>query len=130
MSWPRIDGLRTLELGTPGELRQRLNEHVLHGDKRGTAGLLAEYEAEGEDLEQPGERLVLVDDDGAEIGRVLVTRVEVMRFADVPWEFAAAEGEGDEDLNQWRAGHRAYWAAQGTPVDDSTQVVCLRFVLS
>jgi uncharacterized protein YhfF len=47
----------------------------------------------------------------------------------VPWDFAAAEGEGDEDLEQWRAGHRRYWAAQGTPVDDDTAVVCLRFVL-
>ena len=55
--------------------------------------------------------------------------MQVQRFADVPWEFAAAEGEGDEDLEQWRAGHRRYWAAQGTPVDDDTQVVCLRFAL-
>ena len=61
---------------------------------------------------------------------VEITDVQVRRFADVPWDFAAAEGEGDEDLEQWRAGHRRYWAAQGTPVDDDTEVVCLHLVLS
>jgi uncharacterized protein YhfF len=50
VSWPRIDGLRTLELGTPGEMRARLTSYVLDGDKRGTAGLLAEYAEEGEEL--------------------------------------------------------------------------------
>jgi uncharacterized protein YhfF len=47
----------------------------------------------------------------------------------VPWEFVAAEGEGDDDLEGWRAGHRSEWAAEGITVDDDTQVVCLRFVL-
>jgi uncharacterized protein YhfF len=125
-----VDGLRALELGTPGSSRDKLNGLVLSGRKRATAGLLQEYEQEGEVLEHVGERLALLDDDGRALTVVEITDVQVRRFADVPWEFAAAEGEGDEDLDQWRAGHRRYWAAQGTPVDDSTQVVCLRFVLS
>ena len=51
MTWPRVGGLRTLELGSPGEMRSRLNALVLAGRKRATAGVLAvDYEQEGEPL--------------------------------------------------------------------------------
>lgn len=127
--WPRIGGLRTLSLGTPGELRANLNTLVLAGVKTATAGLLTEYAQENEQLEHAGERLVLVDDDDALVGVVEVTGVEVVPFAQVPWEFARAEGEGDRDIEEWRAGHAAYWARQGTPVTDDTTIVCVRFRL-
>ncbi|WP_328851071.1 ASCH domain-containing protein [Micromonospora globbae] len=127
--WPRIGGLRTLALGTPGELRRTLNGLVLAGAKTATAGLLSEYAEEGEDLERVGERLVLVDDDDHLIGLVEVTGVEVVRFAEVSWDFARSEGEGDRSIEDWRSGHAAYWARLGTTVTDDTDVVCLRFRL-
>jgi uncharacterized protein YhfF len=127
--WPRIGGLRTLALGTPGELRTRLNTLVLAGVKTATAGLTSEYAEEGEELEHVGERLVLVDDEDALVGVVEVTGVEVVRFADVPWDFARAEGEGDRSIEEWREGHAAYWARVGTPVTDDSEVVCIRFRL-
>ncbi|MEU7715237.1 ASCH domain-containing protein [Micromonospora chalcea] len=127
--WPRIGGLRALALGTPGELRTRLNTLVLSGVKTATAGLVQEYDDENEELEYVGERLVLVDDNDAFVGVVEVTGVEVVRFADVPWDFARAEGEGDRSIEEWREGHGAYWARQGTPVTDDTRIVCLRFRL-
>ena len=127
--WPRIGGLRALALGTPGELRTRLNTLVLSGVKTATAGLVQEYDDENEEREYVGERLVLVDDDDALVGVVEVTGVEVVRFADVPWDFARAEGEGDRSIEEWREGHGAYWARQGTPVTDDTRIVCLRFRL-
>ncbi|MGK5737601.1 ASCH domain-containing protein [Micromonospora sp. URMC 103] len=127
--WPRIGGLRTLALGTPGELRSTLNSLVLAGVKTATAGLRSEYAAEGEELEHVGERLVLVDDDDHLVGVVEVTGVEVVRFADVTWDFARSEGEGDRSIEDWRSGHAAYWARLGTPVTDDTDVVCIRFRL-
>ncbi|MFC0005115.1 ASCH domain-containing protein [Micromonospora siamensis] len=127
--WPRIGGLRTLALGTPGDLRARLNGLVLAGVKTATAGLLTEYAQEREELEHVGERLVLVDDDDQFVGVVEVTGVEVVRFADVSWDFARSEGEGDRSLEEWRAGHAAYWQREGTPVTDDTDVVCIRFRL-
>ncbi|RIV38961.1 ASCH domain-containing protein [Micromonospora radicis] len=127
--WPRIGALRTLALGTPGELRANLNTLVLNGLKTATAGLLDEYATEGEELEQVGERLALVDDQDALVGVVEVTGVQVTRFAEVPWEFARAEGEGERSIEEWRAGHAAYWARLGTPVTDTTEVVCVRFRL-
>ncbi|MEU7950613.1 ASCH domain-containing protein [Micromonospora chalcea] len=125
--WPRIGGLRALALGTPGELRTRLNTLVLSGVKTATAGLMQEYDDENEELEYVGERLVLVDDNDRFVAVVEVTGVEVVRFADVPWDFARAEGEGDRSIEEWREGHGAYWARQGTPVTDDTRIVCLRF---
>lgn len=130
MTWPRIGDLRTMELGLPGEQRQRLNRYVLHGSKRATAGLLAvDYEAEGEPLEEVGELMALVDDDGAQVGTLRVSEVVVRRFADVPWEFAEAEGEGFTSLEHWREAHRRFWATVGCEVDDDTPVVCVHFDL-
>lgn len=129
MTWPRVNGLRALELGTPGALRDNLNRLVLAGQKRATAGLTSEYAEEDEPLEHVGERLALLDNDGAQIATVEVTQVEIMRFIDVPWSFAEAEGEGDADLEEWRAGHGRFWEGIGSPVTSETPVVCLRFVL-
>ena len=128
--WPRVDGLRSLELGTPGEMRAWLNGLVVEGRKRATAGLLAEYQTEGEELERVGERLAVLDDDGRSVATVEITQVNVLPFGQVPWDFAAAEDEGDTNIEEWRAGHLRYWAAEGTAVDDHTPVVCLRFVLA
>lgn len=129
MTWPRVGDLRSLELGSPGEMRDRLNALVLTGQKRATAGLLREYEEENEALEHVGERLALLDDDGRQIATIEVTAVDVRPFGEIPWEFAAAEGEGDADIEEWREGHRAFWASYGTPVGDDEPTACIRFTL-
>jgi len=130
MAWPRIDGRRTLELGTPDDLRIRLNSLALSGHKTATTGLFDDYAKEGETLETVGERLVLVDPEGRPAGTIEITDVRVLPFAEVPWEHAAAEGEGDACLEEWRATHRGYWERLGTRVDGATLVVCLSFRLA
>lgn len=127
--WARIEGLRTLELGAPGEQRERLNDYVLHGTKRATAGLAVEYDEEGEPLEHVGEVLVMLGNEQDEVGRVRVTRVVTRRFDDVPWEFADAEGEGFTSIEDWRNGHHDYWEREGRTVTPDTLVVCLSFDL-
>lgn len=127
--WARIDGMRTLELGSPGEMRGRLNALVLAGRKRATLGLESEYTAEGEEFEHAGERLALVDDHGARIAVVEVRTVTRSRFGDVPWDFAHAESEGHADLAEWREGHLRYYARVGESVDDDTPVVQIRMHL-
>jgi uncharacterized protein YhfF len=122
-----VDGLRTLEIGTPGAMRQRLNRLILEGHKRATAGLLIEYVREDEELESEGDLLALVDDDTRRIATVVVTEVETVPFIEVPWSFAQAEGEGDESLEQWREGHRRFWSAEGDTIDDLTPVVLIWF---
>jgi uncharacterized protein YhfF len=67
-----------------------------------------------------------------------VTGVGVVRLADVDLQHALDEGEGDETVAQWRAGHEEFWhsaevrAELGEPdftVDDDTLVVAQRFRL-
>ncbi|MFD5323497.1 ASCH domain-containing protein [Streptomyces sp. NPDC127092] len=125
--WPRVNGMRAMELGTPGELRASLNALVLAGRKTATTGLLAEYVAETEGLEFTGERLALLGDEGTYVATIEITGVEIAPFSDVTWEHAAAEGEGDRSLEDWRAVHTRFWESIGTPVDEDTPLVCLRF---
>jgi uncharacterized protein YhfF len=122
-----VDGHRALEIGTPGPMRQRLNQLILDGHKRATAGLLVEYVREDEELETEGELLSLVDDDNRRVATVRVNEVATVPFIEVPWSFAQAEAEGDETLEAWRDGHQRFWAEHGEVVDDLTPIVLIRF---
>ena len=126
----RIDGMRTIEFGTPGPSREKLVNLILHGQKRATAGLLVgDYEMEGESIEHVGELLAIVDNDGKHVGTMKVTRVEVLRFADVPDELALTEAEGDMNAADFRASHLAYWTRVGETVTDDTLIVTVYFDL-
>jgi uncharacterized protein YhfF len=126
----RIDGMRTIEFGTPGASREKLVNLILHGQKRATAGLLVgDYESEGEPIEHVGELLAIIDNDGKHVGTMKVTRVEVRRFADVPDELALAEAEGDMNAADFRASHLAYWTRVGETVTDDTLIVTVYFDL-
>lgn len=131
--------MRTLELGSPGDLRRLLTNLVLDGNKRATAGLRIEYEVDGEELEAVGERFVLLGNDEQAVGVIRVTRVDVVAFDDVTWEFADAEGEGFTDVDDWARQHRDFWERisvesirehTGDPhwqLTGETQVVCVWF---
>ena len=127
--FPRVDGLRSIEFGTPGPSRENLVNLVLHGNKRATAGLLHDYEAEGEPVEHVGELLAMLDNDGGHVATLKVTRAEVVRFADVPDSFALAEAEGDLDAADFRASHLDYWTKAGETITDDTLVVTIYFDL-
>ena len=129
MAFPVVDGLRSIEFGNPGESRQRLVDFVLHGNKRATAGLLKDYETQGEPVEHVGELLAMVDNDGRRVGTLKVNRVEVLRFADVPDEFALAEAEGDLNAADFRSSHHKFWTEAGEVITDDTPVVTLYFDL-
>jgi uncharacterized protein YhfF len=121
--------MRTVEFGNPGESRTNLINFILHGNKRATAGLLSEYEAEGEPIEHVGERLAVLDNDNQHIATLEITRVEVLRFIDVPDEFALAEAEGDLSAADFRKSHLDFWTAAGETIADETKVVTLYFDL-
>jgi uncharacterized protein YhfF len=127
--FPRVDNLRGIEFGTLGTSREALVNLVLHGNKRATAGLLSEYETEGEVIEHVGELLAMIDNDGQHLGTLEVTRAEIVRFADVLDEFALAEAEGDLNASDFRASHLAFWTRVGETVTDDTLVVTVYFNL-
>ncbi|MFF9509080.1 ASCH domain-containing protein [Streptomyces sp. NPDC014724] len=128
--------LKPFLLTFPGPLRDRLVAAVLAGEKVSTTGLLAEYEAEKEELPPVGERSALIDSDGRETAVLEVTEVRVLRLGDIDLQHAIDEGEGDTSVAEWRAGHEKFWHSQemrealGDPeftVDDDTMVVAERF---
>jgi len=58
-----------LSKSVAGPLRLRLNQLILDGRKRATAGTAARVVRENEELESEGELLALVDDDGGALRR-------------------------------------------------------------
>jgi uncharacterized protein YhfF len=126
---PRIDGLRIIEFGSVGASRDKLLNFIFNGSKRATAGLLQDYEDDGEPLEDIGEVLVVVGNQSEEVGRIRITKIEVKNFIDVPDEFALAEAEGDLTAEDFRNSHRAFWSEYGIKVQDETKVVLLYFDL-
>ena len=87
------------------------------------------YIAENEPIEVIGEKLAVIDNQNQHIATIQVTRVEVKRFADVPTEFALAEGEGDLSGDDFRAGHFAFWSKLGLDIRDDTEIVLVYFDL-
>jgi len=117
MVFTRVNGLRTIEFGNPGESRSNLISLILDGNKRATAGTLEwDYVAEGEPIEFVGEQLAVLDNENRQVATIQVTRVEVKRFEDVPDEFALAEAEGDLSGNDFRASHLDFWSKLGLEI--------------
>ena len=128
MGFPVVNGMRGIEFGTPGEFRDELNDLVLKGIKRATSGTLEwDYQANDEPIEKVGEKLAVLSSEGKHVATIQATRVEIVRFADVPDEFALAEGEGDHSGDDYRVSHLRYWSKQGLEITDDTQIVLLYF---
>ena len=130
MAFLRVNGLRSIEFGTPGQMRDRLNNLIINGNKRATAGLLKEdYLDEGEEIEFVGEKLAILDNQQQSVGIVKATRVEVLDFKDVPTEFALAEAEGDLSGDDFRQSHLKFWNSVGIEVLPDTKIVTVYFDL-
>ena len=127
--FPVVDDLRAIEFGSPGKSRETIVNFVVHGKKRATAGLAAEYETEGEEVEYIGECLAMLDNDSRHIATLQVTRVDISRFADVPDEFALAQAEGDLNAADFRASHYAFWTRAGETITDDTMINQIYFDL-
>ena len=76
-----------------------------------------------------GEILVVVGNNGEDLGRIKVTSVEVVSFDEVPDEFALAEAEGDLSGDDFRKSHGDFWASCGYDVKPESEVVLVYFDL-
>ena len=123
------------EFAFPGPLREALVAAILSGETT-TTGLHEEYLRDGEALEEPGARSLVIDSDGRPVAVIETLAVELRRFADVDLQFAIDEGEGFESVQAWRDAHRRFFsspevvAALGDPpvvFDDDTMIVCETF---
>lgn len=106
---------------------------VLSGPKRATAGLLADFDADGEPLPVVGGYSVLLDGSDAPRCVVRTTDVVVQPFHAVDAAFAADEGEGDLTLDWWQDAHRSFFtrslATRGLAFSEDLPTVCERFEL-
>jgi uncharacterized protein YhfF len=106
---------------------------VLKGTKRATAASAWSYEAEGQRVPQPGDLSIVTDWSSRPLCIIETQAVEVLSFAEVTAEFAAAEGEGDGSLSYWQSEHREFFsracAAAGKEFTESMLVVCERFAV-
>jgi uncharacterized protein YhfF len=110
------------------DLRRRLVDAVLRGEKTATAGLRSDYAPHTDDaLPQAGERFALLDFDDRSVAVVETTEVRIVRAGDVDLDFARDEGEGFESVDDWRRAHERFWA--GHDIDDDTLIVAERFRL-
>ncbi len=130
------EDLPAFEFAFPGPLRDQLVAAVLDGSKTTTTGLLQDYEIDGEPLPVAGSRAAVIDSAGRPVAVIEVTGVRISRLGDVDLRHAVDEGEGDDSVASWRAGHESFWHGTdyrgwlGDPdftVDDDTPAVLQRF---
>ena len=83
---------RICEFGFPGPLRDRLVAAVLSGTKTATTSLLAEWEAEGDELPEAGEQETVIDSAGEPVATIEITGCEVRTLSQVDDAVARAKG--------------------------------------
>ena len=119
--------------GDGPEMADSLAALVIDGPKRATAGLVADYEADGDPLPEVGDHSVILDGAGRPVAVIRATEVQVRPFAEVDEAFAYDEGEGDRTLAWWREAHWQFFSrqceARGEVMDDRQPVVLERFEL-
>ena len=110
-------------LGYPGtDLRRRLVDAVLRGEKTATAGLHGVFE--DEPTPDPGDRFVVEDELGVKRAIVEVTEVRVIPAREVDLHFAGEEGEGFESVQDWHEAHERFFERT---IDPDTLIDAIRF---
>jgi len=123
---PQYADAVTFSFGDSPELNDELLALVLSGKKTATCGALRDFGADGEELPVVGRRDVVLDSNGDPACAIETVEVTIRRFDEVDAEFAAAEGEGDQTFDSWKASHKRYFARTGGFSYDM-KLVCERF---
>jgi uncharacterized protein YhfF len=114
---PSYFGPTTLEVvpppawsfGATPEQSDELLALVLDGTKTAAASALWDYEADGEQLPEPGTLSIILDGRDHPRALIQITEVEVVPFDEVDDEHAYLEGEGDRSLDHWRQAHERFF---------------------
>jgi uncharacterized protein YhfF len=122
-------GLPPFELGYPRtELRRKLVDAVLRGDKTATAGLRTDFAPHtDEPLPEVGDRFALLDYEDRPVAVVETTEVRIVRAGEIDLRFARDEGEAFETVGEWREAHERFWSEH--TITDDTLIVAERFRL-
>lgn len=103
---PRPDAWHFCDNETDADLCVAL---ALTGKKRATASSLWWYEANAKTPPRPDDLHIVTNWAGDAKCIIRTTDVRIVAFHDVDAEHAAAEGEGDGSLAQWRRLHWSYY---------------------
>src|SRR5437764_8525571 len=76
---------RCCEFGGPSPMRDRLVKAVLNGDRAATSSSLREWQAEGEQLPEVGERQAVVHSAERPVAVIEIVGVEIIRLGDADW---------------------------------------------
>ena len=120
---PDWSSLESFAFGDGPQMADELLAFVLAGAKTATCWSIRDGQ-----ITQVGKHMVVKDGAGRPRAILETLSLEQMRFDEVPWAFASAEGEGDETLEDWRAGHRDYFTRNGGFAPDM-MLWCERFRL-
>jgi uncharacterized protein YhfF len=114
-----------LELGAARtDLRRQLVDAVLRGEKTATAGLLADFEAEGRQPGKVGARRILAGHDDEPVAVIEITESRIVSAAEIDESFARDEGENFDSVEEWRRAHERFF---DQPIEPTTQIVAVRF---
>jgi uncharacterized protein YhfF len=115
--------LPPFELGYPRtELRRRLVDAVLRGEKTATTGLADQ----GAVADPPGTQYLLHDFEDAPVAIVEVVDERLIPVREIDTAFARDEGEGFESVAEWHAAHELFF---DQPLAPETMLVATRFRL-
>ena len=134
---PTIEPVRW-GFATPGPLRDELTALAIGGGKVVTSSLFAEYEIDGDPVDQPGDISILLDSSERPLALIEDVLSKVIRLADMTDEDAIDEGEGYADATAFRVSHEEHWNGYidevreglgdpGFTITDDTMIVVERF---
>ena len=121
-------GTVTFAFGDSPEMADELLGLVLAGKKTATCGALRDFGPGGEARPVVGRRDVILDGKGRPAALIETLEVTERGFDEIDEAFARDEGEGTRTLEEWRAGHRAYFERNGGWSADM-MLLCERFRL-
>src|SRR4029079_7586510 len=96
--------------GEPGALRDKLTALAFGGGQVVTSDLLANYQIEGEPVEQPGDISILLDSDEGPVAMIEDVRSIVIRLAAMSDEGASDEAERYPAGAASRVSHEDHWS--------------------
>ncbi len=117
--------------GDSPELADELLAFVTEGPKRATAGMVADFVAEGEPLPRIGGHWIACDGRGTPRVVLRTTELRLGPMSSVDAQFAWDEGEYDRTLESWLDGHRRFFRRScerlGLDFSDEVELVFERF---
>jgi len=123
--------LESWSFGDSPKMADELLNLVLIGIKKATCAALWDYEFHKENLPKENNFEIILNGKGKPACKIKNTKVRIVNFNEVDAEFAAAEGEGDQTLANWRELHESFFRRTLPELDkefrEDMPLVCANF---